>query len=83
MDAVSLVVARLSAYIINPTIWLLLAAGFGLFVYGLVEMMWSLNSGKVEQKGKDHMLWGIIGMTIMISVLGILNLLQDTLDQLS
>ena len=69
---------RFRAVIINPLILVVFAAGLCLFVYGLVEFLWKLNEGGDNSEGKQQMLWGIAGMFIMVSVYGILNLLNAT-----
>jgi len=49
-----------------------------MFVFGLVEFLLSLSKGGETKTGRDHMLWGLLGMFIMVSVFGILRLLSDT-----
>lgn len=71
---------RFWAYVISPAILIVLACGFFLFVYGLVEFLWNLNEGGDNKEGKQHMLWGIVGMLIMVSVYGILDLLDNTFE---
>ena len=78
MDGVSNIMGRFVTYIINPAILIVFALGFLLFVYGLVEFLWNLNEGGENKEGKQHMLWGIVGMLIMVSVWGILDLLDNT-----
>src|SRR3989344_2527655 len=72
MDSVANIMYRFETYIINPAILVVFALGFMLFVYGLVAFLWKPN------EGKQHMLWGIVGMLIMVSVYGILELLDNT-----
>ena len=43
-----------------------------------MEFLWNLNEGGENKEGKQHMLWGIVGMLIMISVWGILDILDNT-----
>ena len=78
MDGISDVVTRFRVYIIDPAILIVFAAGFFLFVYGLVEFLWKLNQGGDNKEGKQHMLWGIVGMVVMVSVYGILSLVTNT-----
>ena len=78
MESVSNIMYRFETYIINPAILIVFALGFLLFVYGLVEFLWKLNEGGDNEEGKKHMLWGIVGMLIMVSVFGILELLNNT-----
>lgn len=78
MTAASNVMQRFWDFIIYPAILVVFALGFFLFVWGLVEFLWSLNEGGDSKEGKRHMLWGIVGMLIMVSVYGILDLLNNT-----
>ncbi|OGG56803.1 hypothetical protein A3D71_01025 [Candidatus Kaiserbacteria bacterium RIFCSPHIGHO2_02_FULL_55_20] len=78
MDAAANIMGRFTTYIIDPAILVVFAAGFFLFIYGLVEFLWNLNEGGENKEGKQHMMWGIVGMLIMISVYGILDLLDNT-----
>lgn len=67
-------------YIIDPAILVIFTAGFFLFVWGLVQFLVNLDKGSENQEGKQHMLWGIVGMFIMASVYGIVTLLDNTFD---
>lgn len=69
---------RIVTYIIDPVLLVVFALGFLLFVYGLVEFLWKINEGGDNKEGKQHMVWGIVGMLIMVSVYGILGLIDDT-----
>ncbi len=78
MDAATTLLGKLVTYVVNPAILLVFAAGFAVFMYGLLEFMWNLNSGEASSKGKAHMVYGLIGMLIMISVYGIIKLIDET-----
>ncbi|OGI63293.1 hypothetical protein A2818_02805 [Candidatus Nomurabacteria bacterium RIFCSPHIGHO2_01_FULL_40_12] len=72
-------IGNVGELIINPLIYLLFALAVAYFLYGVAEFI--LNGDNEEKKttGKSHMLWGIIGITIMMGVWGILNVLLNTL----
>lgn len=78
MQAAGDLIGRFVTYILNPLILLIFAAGFFLFMWGLVKFIWSLNTGKPNPDGKSHMLWGIVGMVIMVSVEGIILMVDQT-----
>ncbi|MBM3272266.1 hypothetical protein FJY94_03275 [Candidatus Kaiserbacteria bacterium] len=80
MQATSDLIGRFVTYILNPLILLIFAAGFFLFMYGLVKFMFALRSGAPSQDGKQHMLWGIVGMFIMVSVEGIIYMIDSTFN---
>jgi uncharacterized membrane protein (DUF373 family) len=70
---------NLSTYIIDPAMILLFTAGFVVFLYGLVVFLWHLKDGGGHDEGVNHMLWGILGMFIMVSVWGIIGLITNTI----
>ena len=73
---------RISTFIINPIIYLLFAAAFVIFVWGLVQFVAHLDNEEARSTGGKHMIWGIIGMVIMVSVNGIIYIIQNTILQL-
>lgn len=77
MQATSELINRFVDYIINPAILVVFSAGFFLFVWGLVQFLWSLEGGEIDN-GKRHMLWGIVGMLVMVSVYGIIAIIDNT-----
>lgn len=79
MNAASTLVNRFVDYIINPMILIVFATGFFLFVWGLVQFIYKLDEG-AQSSGKQHMLWGIVGMLIMVSVYGIIGLIDETFN---
>lgn len=66
--------------IIDPLILLIFATGMVVFMWGLMQFMWGLEEGSEREKGKQHMLWGLVGMFIMVAVQGIIALTVDSFD---
>jgi uncharacterized RDD family membrane protein YckC len=64
--------------IINPALMLLFTVGFFFFVFGIVEFMNEIRKGGDGRAGKQHMLWGVVGMVIMSSIWGIMGLINST-----
>lgn len=73
-------VKRLFALVVDPLVKLLLAAAVLYFVVGVFNFIKSKTSGDTVDigQGKRHVLWGIIGIFIMISVWGIIAILRNT-----
>ncbi len=65
--------------IINPIITLLFAIAVVYFLYGVFQFLWASASEEKKTNGKSHMLWGIIGITIMMSVWAILGIVMRTI----
>jgi predicted PurR-regulated permease PerM len=67
--------------IINPLIVLLFALAVVFFIYGLVKYLLNPDNEEIRKSSKSHMLWGIIGMFIMVSVFGIMSLILNTIGE--
>ena len=78
MNATDDLIARFGTYIVDPILLLIFAAGFFMFMYGLFQFMVSVNAGEDTSDGKRHMIYGTLGMFIMVSVYGIIALLDNT-----
>jgi hypothetical protein len=78
MSSVTEFVGRVNAALINPLIGFLFAAALALFTWGIVQFLTNAENEEARATGKRHMLWGIIGMFIMVSVFGILRVVTST-----
>lgn len=71
-------VGRVNAYILNPAIILMFAVALLFFLYGVVEFLSNSDKADERELGRNHIIWGIIGMFIMFSVFAILRLIENT-----
>jgi hypothetical protein len=78
MQSTENLIGRFVTYIIDPAILLIFSAGFLVFMWGMVQFLINVDNATKREEGKQHMIWGVIGMLIMISVYGILALLDNT-----
>lgn len=72
----------ISVNIINPMIFALFAIAFVVFLWGLVQFLGSLDNEEARSTGVKHMIWGIIGMVIMISANGIITIINNTVKSI-
>src|SRR3990167_10467319 len=57
----------------------LFAVAFIVFLWGAFDtFIVGANNEEVKEKGKNLMLWGLIGFFVMISVWGLVNILTGT-----
>jgi len=70
--------ANVDNMIINPLIGLLFALAVVYFLYGVFEFIMNQENEEKKTNGKQHMLWGIVGITIMMGVFMIMNMLLTT-----
>lgn len=73
-------ITKADRLIVNPLIEFLFALAVVYFLYGLVEFLFNQTSEEKKTSGKSHMLWGIIGITIMMGVWTILGIILNTLN---
>lgn len=73
------VLLKINFYIINPAIRILFALAFLIFVWGIIEYTLRKDSADAKIKGRDHIMWGLIGLAIMTSVFFILRVVTRTL----
>ena len=69
-------ISNIKDYILNPIIGFMFAVAVVMFIYGIVEYIWSADNEEKVEVGKKHMIWGIVGIFVMLGVYGILNILS-------
>jgi uncharacterized membrane protein YidH (DUF202 family) len=72
-------IGKVDTMIINPIILFLFALAIVYFLYGVLEFLMNQENEEKKTTGKSHMLWGIIGITIMLGVWTILGIVVNTL----
>ncbi len=72
------IVFDINRTILNPLIQFAFIVAFVVFIWGLMEYIRGANNPESRKKGHDHMLWGIIGLVIMVGVYGLLGILTRT-----
>jgi hypothetical protein len=65
--------------VFNTLIPILVVAGVALFILGVVQYVIA-NEEEAKKKGRNRMLWGIVGLVVIISMWGIVAVLTKTLD---
>ena len=48
------------------------------FVWGVVQYVINSDDEAKKSKGRDFMIWGIIGLTVMVSVWGLVKVVSST-----
>ncbi|MCA9351378.1 hypothetical protein KC929_01190 [Patescibacteria group bacterium] len=72
-------IGRVNQHVVNPLIVVLFSVALVLFIVGLYKFFSGKDNADALKTGKQHMLWGIIGMAIMVSVFGIMNFITGSL----
>jgi len=72
-------IRNVDSMIIDPLIKLLFALAIVYFLYGVFEFLSNQENEEKKTTGKQHMIWGIIGITIMMGVWTILGIVMNTM----
>ena len=65
--------------VVNPIIYLLMALAVVYFVWGMLVFIQNADNAEKRQDGYKHMIWGVVGIFIMISAKGIIGIILSTL----
>lgn len=61
---------------LNPIAALLVGVAVLVFIYGVSKFVQS--EGDDKQAGKELMIWGVIGIFVIVSLWGLVNILENT-----
>jgi uncharacterized membrane protein len=70
---------KITTNIVSPIIYLLMAAAIVYFIWGVFMFIKNADNSEKRKEGYQHMIWGIIGLFIMFSVRGIINVILSTM----
>lgn len=79
MEPALKLIHKINEVIINPIIILLFGVAVLVFVYGIFEYVKGAGSDDARSTGSKHMVAGLVGLFIMISAFGIINLIVNTI----
>ncbi len=71
-------VAQLNDIIIFPLITLMMGVALLVFLYGCFEFIMNAGNDGARTTGKRHILWGVVGMVVMVSAYAILSIAAGT-----
>lgn len=72
------IIDKVQDAILTPLIALLFALALGYFLFGVLKFIQNQDNETAQEEGKKHMIWGIIGIFLMIAVYGILDIIETT-----
>ena len=71
------IIDKLKTKILFPIETLLIVLATLFFLWGVVEFVQGASNEDKRTKGKRHMIWGIIGLAIILGARGILTVLEN------
>lgn len=78
METLQNFVTKIGTVIVNPIIQVMFGLALVIFLWGVWEFVHGADSSDARSKGVQHIFWGVIGMTIMVAVFGIIRILLNT-----
>lgn len=72
--------SKINEYILYPLITLMMAVALLIFLYGAFEYIKGASNDSDRETGKRHLLYGIIGLLVMLSALAILTVAAGTFN---
>ncbi len=71
-------ILKINSTIVNPLIIVMFAFALVAFMWGVRAYITNADDTEARQKGAQHMLWGIIGMGIMLMAFTIVRIVVNT-----
>lgn len=71
--------SKIVSVIIDPLVLFLVGLTIIFFIFGFLQFFWG-DDDESRTKGRQHMLWGVIGMFVAFSVWGIIGLITGTIS---
>ena len=71
-------VKKINDAILFPLIALMLGIAMLVFLYGCFLYVYNSDSDEGREKGRKHILWGVVGLLVMVSAYAILEIADNT-----
>ncbi len=71
------IISTLITEIVNPLIGIVFVIAIAVFFWGIIEFILNADNEEKRATGKNHIIWGLVGLLIMATVKGILEILQN------
>lgn len=72
------IVGRIMDAIVIPLVEGLFAIAVLVFLWGIFKLIAQGGDPTVRKEAQSHVLWGVVGMAIMVSVYGIIRVIAST-----
>lgn len=82
MDEANTILSGVVTEIVNPVYKVVTAITFVYFMYGVVKYMYDMRNPQDKNTGKQHLLWGTIGLFIIFSIGGIFSIFDGIFGSL-
>ena len=70
---------KILANVVNPLIYLIMAVAVIYFLWGVVVFIKNADNAEKRAEGSQSMIWGLLGLFIMLSAKGIIVFILSTM----
>jgi hypothetical protein len=74
MPTLTSFIGKLATVVVNPLIKLMFAAALIVFLWGVFTYVKNADNADERETGRSHIIWGLVGMLIMVSVFTIIDI---------
>ena len=78
IGAAQSMLANIERVILFPLMTLMVAVAFFVFIWGAYQFVLNADDNTARTEGKSHMMYGIIGLLVMVSAMAILKIAAGT-----
>jgi len=78
-DEVDNFIANVSREILNPIVELLFVLALLFFTWGVFKFVANPDAPAERETGKQNMIWGVVGMFVMVGAYGLIWFLRNSL----
>ncbi|MBU1046903.1 hypothetical protein KKH36_03965 [Patescibacteria group bacterium] len=75
MENIKILIGKINEQILTPIILFLFVSSLVIFFWGIADYIRGSGNEEIRKVGRDHMLWGIVGIFIMVSAWAIIKIL--------
>lgn len=79
MNVLNAFINKIGENILNPLIYLMFGVASLVFAWGVYVFLANLDSEEERKKGGWAMLWGVLGMAVMLGAKGIVRVICGTI----
>ena len=65
--------------IVTPIVYFLFALAVIYFLWGMIKFIQNADDSDGRKEGQSNMIWGVVGLFIMVSARGIIGVILSTL----
>ena len=59
--------------------YLFISCAVAVFFWGIVKFIWNAGDEKTIDEGKKMMIWGLVGLFVIVGIWGIVGFIQESL----